>query len=57
MMFMKAHMQTGRNLHGVKPQMYVMKLVIFMEVTIFGEHVGSQFETVNSYAALNKGTV
>ena len=37
MMFMKARMQTGRNLHGVKPLMYVMQLVIFMEVTILGE--------------------
>ena len=37
MMFMKARMQTGRNLNGVKPLMYVMQLVIFMEVTILGE--------------------
>ena len=53
---MKAHMQTGRNLHGVKPPMYVMKPVIFMEVTILGGAYRSQFETMNSYAALNKGS-
>ena len=33
------HEGSHADLHGVKPPMYVTKPVIFMEVTILGEHI------------------